>query len=450
MKRITLTIIAVAAINSAEAQAPVDSMYRLGREVLNRGDYGRAAQIFREITERYSPSRYDSDLAYYEAWARHKIGTTDELRRAAKLLEPRASRLIGTSAATAPATPSTPMVRQSASDNDVASLYVRINSALAGRGDRAATDVMAKVAQAGAPTCDVDEMQLRAEAMNALSQMEPAQSIQLIRRVVESKDPCSSELRRRAVFVLGRRGDSVAANLLALMAKNDPSTSVRIEAISWLPKLQGELGIQALEQLLREESDERVQRAVVRTLNSSDNQRARSSMRALIDRANAPLSLRLEAINAFNNERVTRDDAAFLRNTYTRVEIDQLKLAIIDVISRMGGSDNDQWLLSLARNQNEASQLRAHAITRLVRATTPLSDLIKLYDLSDTYDVRARLVSHLERRPEAEAADKLYDIVKNSTVTSIKLQALGALNRRAAKDPHSARLVQQIIDGRTP
>ena len=64
-------------------------------DLLARGEYGRAAQMFKDIGQKYPKSAYQDDLPYYEAWARYKIGTTDELRNAAKLLEPRASKLIG-------------------------------------------------------------------------------------------------------------------------------------------------------------------------------------------------------------------------------------------------------------------------------------------------------------------------------------------------------------------
>src|SRR5206468_9904311 len=116
-----------------------------------------------------------------------------------------------------------------------------------------------------------------------------------------------------AVCMLGRRGDAEAASLLAAAGKSDPSTDVRMEAISWLPKLQGDAGVNMLEEILRTEQDERIQRAVVRTLTSSDNSRARSSMRALIDRKDAPLNLRIEAINSFSNDRATTEDAAYSR-----------------------------------------------------------------------------------------------------------------------------------------
>ena len=403
---------------------PADSMYRAAHDLLARGEYGRAAQTFREVGQKYPKSGYVDELPYYEAWARYKIGTTDELRNAAKLLEPRASKLIGVVNATGNTTNvGFPGFRRRTSDGDIVGLYIRVNSALAQRGDRGAADLIAKAAAAGNNTCDADEMQVKREAMGALSNMDPAQALPIIKTVLNKKDECSIDLRRSAVFILGRRADPEAASLIANTAKNDPSTSVRSEAISWLPKLQGEAGVNMLEEILRTEQDQNIQRSVVRTLTSSDNPRARTSMRALIDRKDAPTNLRIEAVNSFNNERATTEDAAYLRGLYTRADNDQLKMAIINAVARIGGQENEQWVLNLAKNQNEPSQFRAAAISRLMRSNMPVSDLTKLYDAADSYELRSRIVSALENRKEPEAADKLVEIVRTSTVINIRTQA---------------------------
>jgi HEAT repeat protein/TolA-binding protein len=429
---------------------PADSLYRLAHQWLSNGEYGRSAQMFREIAQKYPKSAYIDDLPYYEAWARYKIGTTDELRNAARLLEPRASKLIGVVNASSSSSIRYygPESRRRTSEGDVVGLYIRVNSALAQRGDRAAADIVSKAAQSGTNTCDSDEMQVKREAMGALSNMDPGQALPIIKAVLNKKDECSIELRKSAIFMLGRRGDAEAANLIGATAKSDPSTSVRADAISWLPKLQGDAGVNQLEEILRTEQDQNIQRSVVRTLTSSDNQRARSSMRALIDRKDAPTTLRIEAVNAFNNERATNDDAAYLRGLYSRADNDQLKLAVVNAIGRIGGSENDAWLLNLAKNQSEPSQFRAAAISRMMRSTMSIADLIKLYDASDSYDIRTRIVSALENRKEPEAADKLYDIARNSTVINIRTQAFNALTRR--KDPRSEKLLLDILDGRKP
>src|SRR5262249_23752704 len=130
---------------------PADSAYRFAHDVLNRGDYGRAAVLFRDIAAKYPKSSYQNDLPYWEAYARYKIGTTDELRTSAKLLEPRASKLIGTTTQSGSAIvvegKGFGWGRRGTSDNDAVNLYLRVNSTLAQRGDRGAADIIAKAAQ---------------------------------------------------------------------------------------------------------------------------------------------------------------------------------------------------------------------------------------------------------------------------------------------------------------
>lgn len=426
---------------------PEDSIYRLAHDVLNRGDYGRAAQMFKDIAQKYPKSVYATDLPYYEAWARYRIGTTEELHTAVKLLEPRVSKLQGAVVASSNGSSNVYYQRRGANDGDVAGLYARINSALAQRGDREAADRVAKLAQAGANTCDRDEIQVRVEAMSALTQMDPTKALPLITKVLEKKDECTETLRQRAVFILGsRRGDAEAASLISTVAKSDPSKTVRIEAINWLPKLQGDAGVAALEDLLRTETDENIQRAIVRTLTSSDNSKARSSMRTLIDRKDAPMNLRIEAINSYSSERSTTEDAAYLRTLYGKADSDRMKDAIINAIGRMGGQENEQWLLAVARNANESSQSRATAISRLIRSNMAIIDIVKLYDAADNYNVRSQILQVLGSRKEPEATDKLIDIAKTSTVQNLRLQAIQVLTRK--NDPRASQLLLDIVDGK--
>jgi HEAT repeat protein/TolA-binding protein len=423
---------------------PADSIYRAARNALSTGEYGRAAKLFADISKNYPKSAYQNDSRYYEALARYKVGTTDELKAAAKLLEPLASKGSGGTMQVVDGQ------RRTANESEIAALYARVNGQLAQRGDRdAAAKVQKAAGETGAAPCDQEEIQVRAEALNVLSQMDPAAANPILRRVLDKKDDCSASLRRSAVFMLGRRGDAESAALLMTVAKSDPNVTVRSEAISFLARVPGEAGLNALEEMLRTESDERIQRAVVRALTSSDNQRARASMRALIDRKDAPLSLRVEAINSFNSDRATTDDAAYLRNLYGKADNDRLKDAIIGAVSRMGGSENDQFVLAIARNTNESSQLRASALSRYFRSSTgTISDLSKLYDSADNYNLRSMIINILASRKEPEATDKLVDIVKNSTVSQLRMQAINGLSRK--NDPRTVQLLNEILDGKKP
>jgi len=419
---------------------PLDSLYKSARDALNIGNFGVAARMFADIQKRYPNTSYQADLQYYEALARYRIGTTEELRQASKLLEPLAERT--------PAQQSTPggFKRAYTSDGDVVALYARVNNVLAQRGDKDAADRISKLAatRGAAATCDRDEIAVKNEAMNALSQMDAAGALPMIKRVLDRKDECSVELRRNAVFMLGRRGDAESAALIAATAKSDPSMSVRASAISWLPKLQGDAGIGTLEDILRTDQDEQVQRAVVQTLMSSDNAKARSSMRSYIDRKDAPVNLRVSVLNSFNADRSTPDDAAYLRNNYSKIDNDRVKEAVIGAIGRIGGPENEQWLARLANNPNEPSQLRSAAIGRLLRSPNlSIAEISKMYDNADSYDVRRQIVSVLGSRREPEATDKLIDIVKNSTVANLRSQAINALINK--KDQRAQQLLLDMV-----
>jgi HEAT repeat protein len=429
---------------------PADSVYRVARDALNRGDYGLAAKMFAAIPQKFPKSAYVANAQYYEAYARYRIGTSEELQQASKVLEPLTLKVVNVSNN---GTPSSRALfeadRRGGGNNDVAALYARINGVLAQRGDRGAAEKVAKVAALnGSAVCDNEDIQVRVAAMNALSQMDPSAAMPILKRVLDRKDDCSSELRSRAVFMLGRRADTESAQLLIAAAKSDPSMNVRTEAINALPRLQGDIGLSTLEDILRTEQDERIQRAAVRSLASSDNAKARSSMRALIDRKDAPVNLRVEAISSLNSDRATTEDAAYLRGLYANADNDRVKDAIISAVSRMGGADNDKWVLAIAQNQSEPSQLRSAAIARLVRSNISIADLSKLYDTAESSNIRQQIVNVLANRKEPEATDKLIDIVKNSTVITVRTQAINALVRK--NDPRGVKLLNDILDGKAP
>lgn len=170
-------------------------------------------------------------------------------------------------------------------------------------------------------------------------------------------------------------------------------------------------------------------------------------MHALIDRKDAPINLRIEAINSYASDRATTDDAAYLRGLYGKADSDRMKDAIINAVSRMGGSENEQWVLSIARNPNESSQAKATAISRVIRSNMPVIDIVKLYDAADNYNVRSQIVGVLGNRKEPEATDKLIDIVKNGTVMPLRTQAINAITRK--NDPRATQLLVDILDGKT-
>ena len=387
-------------VDGAAARAlqgdPADSLYRAAHDLMARGEYGRSAQLFKDIAQKYPKSRYQDDLPYNEAFARYRIGTARELETAAHLLEPRAKKLLGVVPASNDA-PEMSRGRIRASEREVVGLYIRVNQALALRGNGDAARIVADAAAPRANSCDGEDGQFKRETMGALSMMDPQQALPILKHVLDKPDECTAELRRSAVFILGRRGDAEAATIIASTAKSDPSPSVRAEAINWLPKLLGDPGVAMLEDVLRTEQDERIQRSVVHTLATSTSPRARTAIRAIIDRKDAPLNLRREAVSGITSGRATSDDASYLRGLYARTDDEQLKQTIVSAVARFASPETDEWILNIAKNPNEASSVRGAAIGFVMRSGS-VADWIKLYDAAVSFDVCSRIVTALENR----------------------------------------------------
>ena len=408
-------------------QDPADSLYRVAREALNRSEYRRAAQTFRQLRERYPRSEYAGDAVYWEAFALYRIGTMDDLRNALRILESHRD----------------PRFSREELQRDAPTLTARIRGALAVRGDRDAAEKIRREAANGQP-CDQEDIAVRVEALSALSQMDGETVVPILRRVLARRDQCSAQLRRRALAILGRRGDTAAVATFLSVAKTDPEPGVRAEAIGYLARQPGERVVDALEDVLRTSTDERVQRSAIRSLAHHESPRARRSLRALIERSDVAEELRREAIGSFDRERSSADDAAYVRSLYARLESQRLKESVVHTVSRLGGPDNEQWLANLVKNPNEPSQIRAAALNRLGRTTVPIAEFAKMYDAATERGIREQVMNVLAYRKEPEATDKLIEIARTGTDPALRRLAINYLTRK--NDPRTQRLLLEIVD----
>jgi TolA-binding protein/HEAT repeat protein len=413
---------------------PGDSLYRVGYDAHSRGDYRRAAQVFAELAQRYPKSTYTADAMYWEAFDRYRLGSTEELRTAAKVLETLATRAA-----------ELPRPRRSG-EGDVPALKARIYGELARRGDDDAKNKLQREVQnAGGTLCDREEQAIRIEALSAFAQMDQAASNETFRKVFQRKDECSAELRSRAVMILSRRTDADATNMIIGVAKADPSVEVRSQAIQFLPRLPGDAPIQALDDILKSDTSSRVQRAALRAIQSSENPKIRGGLRGWISRNDVSEELRIQAIQSLNREQTSAEEIAWLRSIYPKTETDRMRATIIDAVARYGGSENEQWVIAIAKNPNESSYARSTAWSRVWRMNLPINDVAKLYDAADTRSTREQIINALAGRKEPEATDKLVEIAKNKTDYNASRSAISALGRRK-DDPRALRALADILE----
>ena len=413
---------------------PADSLYRVAREALNRGEYRRAATVFSEVVKRYPKSQYALDCQYWEAFARYRVGTTDDLRQALKLLED----------------PKVASIRSNESSMDVPGLRARIQGALAARGDAAAARALqTEAAQGQNAGCDREEVSVRGEALNALGQMDLTSAMPVVKKVLARRDECTVELRRRALYLLGRTPNSESVPLMLDVARNDTDQSIRREAMTWLSRTAGDQAVPMFEDILRTSNDEQTQRSAVSALGSIDTERARKAIRSIIERTDVMERVRAEAISSLARDRANRlmnaDDMTYLRSLYGKVETTRLKEAVLSAVSRIEAPENEQWLLTIARNENESPSLRAQALQRLGRMTTvSFNEIGKLYESADSRALRQQILRALSERKEPEAIDKLVEVAKKDTDPNIRTYAIQILAR--SNNPKALQGIKELVD----
>lgn len=403
-----------------------DSAYRRARELLNQGEYRRAAAAFRDISTKAPSSAYAADAHYWWAFALYRIGGTPELKLALEALETQRAKYPGA---------------RTGGDNDA--LAVRIRGALAARGDAAAAAQIRTAAGDSALKCDREEQAVRVEALNAVTQSDPEGALPMLERVLGRRDVCSQGLRRTAVFLVGsRRNDARATTLINKAARSDPSSEVRGAAIEWLTQTPTDEALGTLEELTKD-TDERIAGMAMRALVRHPSARARSVVRAYIERTDVSERLRFEALSAFDKERSTNEDVAWMRGLYAKTDNAKLKARLVNTLSNIGGNDVDQWMIAIARNADESTETRRYAMRR-VGAAVAIAELVRLYDTVAERALRESIIDAFGNRAEAEATDKLVDIVKTGTDPQIRRQAIAALTRK--KDPRATKLLMELVD----
>jgi HEAT repeat protein len=432
-----------------DQNSPEDSLFRAGREALSRGEYARASTLFQSFEQRYPRSRVAPAAMYWRAFSLYRSGASEELRAALAALKAQQDRY-----------------PEAASDPDAATLRIRLYAALAARGDAQAA-TMLRQANSSGTTCDREEMEVRAEALNALAQLNTPDARPTLKRVLARRDECSTILRRRAVYILGRNGTDEGTADLIDVAKSDPDPEVRGDAIMLIARAPGAATVKVLEQLFNESTDQRTREAALAALRAKGGPDARRALRAIIEKSDVPERTRAQAIQELGRRAETEvyvgsqgraatavrdasrstgddEDAAFLRGLYAKTDSRIIKGSILYTVSRIGGSANDQWLLAIAKNREEDSGLRREALSRIKTTNLSIDELGKLFDALPERELRSAVISQLASRDDSAAVDKLIEIAKSGTDPQIRRQAIAALARK--NDPRTTKLLLELVE----
>ena len=412
---------------------PADSLYRAGREAINREDYRRAASIFAEISRRFPKSEYVADASYWRAFALYKAGRDADLREALQALATQQRNF--------------PKARTA---GDANTLAVRIRGELAKRGDQTSAEAVTRTAAESRPCVtggreDADS-EMRAAALNALLQMDAEGALPIIKQVLQKRDACSAALRKQAVFLLSQKRSSEMEALLIDVVKNDPSRDVREDAVFWMGQVHTEKAEVALEDIALNSSDMKLREKAVFALNEQGSPRGAALLRRIAETGDTPGSVREQAI-FWLGQRRSQENADFLRSLFTRLgkaeRDDDLRKNVLFSLSQMRGFGNDKWLLGVATDASQSEDVRGHALWTAGQAGIPGSDLVSMYDRLSDAAVKEKLIWVLSESRDRAASDKLVEIAQKDPDREMRKKAIFWLGQK--NDPRIRQILLDII-----
>jgi len=411
---------------------PADSLYQLGRDAINRGDYRRAAGYFAEISAKHARSDYAADAPYWRAFALYKAGTQDDLREALKSLDLQQQRFPRASTA-----------------GDGRELAIRIRGVLAQQGDVASAAKVAEAAKAAQQqpcTRNDEDNEMRAAAMNALLQMDSESAVPIIKQVLARRDACSVPLREKAVFLISQKRSSETETILLDVLNNDPARSVREQAVFWMGQVRTERAAAALEEIATSSRDVELRAKAIHALHENNSARGAAVLRRLAESAETPERVREQAI-FWLGQRRSQDNAEFLRSLHTRLprgrDNDEWRKKIMFSLSQMRGVGNDRWLLALALDSTQSEDIRGHALWTAGQAGVAGSELAGLYDRVRGTEVKEKLIWVMSESRDRVATDKLFDIAQNDPDREMRKKALFWLGQK--NDPRVRQLLMDIL-----
>jgi HEAT repeat protein len=447
---------ALSGFGAVMQQGPADSLYRAAREQLNAGSYQRAAELFQRVWERYPRQEVAGDAMYWAAFARYQNG---DYRRALELLNRQADRY--------------PKAR-TRRDGEVLATRIRGELARAGNAEAAesvfvaaappppptaaAPPVTARAPAAPAPPsrsgrrasqipgCEDQDNELRLAALNALLQMDSERALPILKQVLERRDPCSVELRRKAVFLVSQKGGegSDVEDILLHAAQSDPDRDVRAQAIFWLSQVNTDRAVTALDSVLMRSTDQEIQEKAIFALSQHGSERAGEILRRFIDREDAPDDLKANAIFWLGQQH-GGENIQYLTEIYPRLKSEELKDKVIFSVSQNNDERSRTWLMDLALNANEPMELRKKALFWAgQKGDVAIADLAKLYNTMGDREMKEQLIFAYSQRHEPEAADQLMAIAEKEPDPELRKKAVFWLGQ--SKDPRAAEFLLRLIN----
>ncbi|MES1259574.1 MAG: HEAT repeat domain-containing protein [Gemmatimonadota bacterium] len=210
-------------------------------------------------------------------------------------------------------------------------------------------------------------------AMLADSAVVTPQLLRIVGDPTRSRDIRTSAiswLSRRRAEAGGVGAATVQRTLDGLVRDRNESEQLRRQALSTLGSLDRGEGVPLLIAFATD-ADTWIAKSAFSSLINSGDPRARQFVRDAVKRNDVPEDRRADAIRGIGNEYAVPSDFKLLRDLYPSVNSDQERNAIINTLANAGGTENTNWLLTVATSSTEPASRRRQAVSALSRSDDP-------------------------------------------------------------------------------
>jgi tetratricopeptide (TPR) repeat protein len=426
-----------AGVIAIPVEDPADSLYRLARQAMNDGDYRRAANLLRQVTDKYPKAKPASEALYWRAWSLNRLGADNRSSRdlddAVDALD-RLDRDYSTATIMA----------------DAKLLRATIRSTQASLGNAQAAGDIAREAkglrqQRGCNTGSAADEEMRMAALDGLLSMNSADAIPILQDVLKQTDPCKAEMRKKAVFLISQKKGVDVARTLLDVARADPSNDVRKDAIFWLSQTRSDVAIAALDSILFQAKDNEIRKQAIFALSQqARDPRARSAIQRAAEDERFPEELREEAIFWLGQGGIV--DLDYFKSLFQKSKSVELRKKITFSVGQTNSAAATAWLLDIAKDRQYDIDVRKDAIFWVSqRSRVDMNDIQGVYDSAkNDPEMQKQVIFVYSQRRESAAVDKLMEIAKSDPRIENRKDALFWLGQK--NDPRVKQFLRDLIN----
>lgn len=278
---------------------------------------------------------------------------------------------------------------------------------------------LARERQAASNSSDMGQDDMAEIAVDALLTAPPERAFPLLKKVLQSQR--SSEVKKRALFVLSQHGSAEALQLVFEVARNDPDPKLRERAIHMLGVSGDRAAISRLSELYAAPASSEVKRKIIQAWLIAGRK-----------------DLVLASARTESDPKVSRAAVQALGAMNATQELKQLLLAAKDpktrsaIVQALGIAGDLNTLAELAASQ-QSEPTRVEAMQALGIAGGK-AQLVKLYSSASSQALRDGALKGLLITGDSEAVLELYRAAKSDPEKKSLLRMLTIMDSSAAME----------------